>query len=1099
MKRLPTIILASLIILILIACSTQPAVTSTDTPPLGEDPMPGAELSVSASNETPKAGETIMLNIIISPNEDLQQADLSISHPKEAELVNGPFSWQGALTQGKDQRIQVEIKILEWPLSEPIKVTLVSGSYTFWSFWPEDGQNEDPEVQRGTPEGVYSTPRLEGVEPSASVALTLLAEPENPTPGETTRFIASMTAVSDFSGVSGQFELPPEFQIEPGSNLEWHGNLAQGVEQTIEIFATATGDPSGEARFVLDLKQGEIFWATHPFDHVQTLTPGYRPEGQFDESESEPPTMLQDEDAPPPDMQKSITRTLPLLDFTIIERTRNDDEMSFTVFLFANYDITNGFITIILPDSLALVEGELEWRGDLSANDSFALELRLARLSDQTGAIEIHFSSDQGEVEPYIYEIIFPKADAAGEESEAVQAGTLYLSGRFLYDENNSSANRRGIYWARVQVYDDDDLSGDDYVCYDTTDSDGYWSCSGTASDPFDNTLEIYARVRAYNSNNGVVKEMDGDEYRFKTSNHNMSESGGTHDFGWWLPGTQGGNPQDGAFHIHRMGTYGNNTSQYAGSETPPVDGESHYVTFYWPDTDGDNSSEYGGWNIYIEGPGSTDQDQWDESVILHEYGHYLMDHFAVLGSVDYCHPPTETPPCGHSFNSHEDPQTAYIEGWANYYQSATKRYYGLPDAHIYIETTWSFNMETSWHDPATTWDDAESTIACIMWDLNDSPNDDQNGDDVGDEINLGHNENHNTFSNINPSSYGTPVDIHAFYTSFRNRHSYDNQLIRIFYEHGIDKDFTSPTGSININSGATYATSTSVTLNLSSSDPYPGTGVTQMRFLNSGSSWTSWQSYVSSKSWTLTSSNGGKTVYVQYKDGSGNSSSSYSDSIILDNVDPTNPTSIWSSSHTPSVWSGDSTVDVNWSGAYDGTSGINGYGHYWSLGPTSLPSTVLDTTGTSDTSATLFSNDSWYFHVRTVDNAGNWNNGAAHYGPFYIDTLDPTSSADSLPATSCSPFLVSWSGWDSHSGVNLYYVQYRVGSRGVWTDWLVRTSRTSAVFGPTIPVIVTPGVTYYFRVRAIDNVGNLENYPTGDGDTWTTAAYCTYMPLTVK
>ena len=34
----------------------------------------------------------------------------------------------------------------------------------------------------------------------------------------------------------------------------------------------------------------------------------------------------------------------------------------------------------------------------------------------------------------------------------------------------------------------------------------------------------------------------------------------------------------------------------------------------------------------------------------------------------------------------------------------------------------------------------------------------------------------------------------------------------------------------------------------------------------------------------------------------------------------------------------------------------------------------------------------SWYLHVRTRDVAGNWAATAAHYGPFYIDTLAPTN-----------------------------------------------------------------------------------------------------------
>ncbi len=75
--------------------------------------------------------------------------------------------------------------------------------------------------------------------------------------------------------------------------------------------------------------------------------------------------------------------------------------------------------------------------------------------------------------------------------------------------------------------------------------------------------------------------------------------------------------------------------------------------------------------------------------------------------------------------------------------------------------------------------------------------------------------------------------------------------------------DTTPPTGSITINSGATYTNTTSVTINLSASDP---SGVSQMCISNTQSCIT-WESYTSSKSWTLPAGDGTKTVYVWYQD----------------------------------------------------------------------------------------------------------------------------------------------------------------------------------------------------------------------------------------
>ncbi len=1102
MKTCIRIVFVFLLFLFITACNTSPESVEENPAAIEIDPSAGVNLSVSASNERPAAGETVVLTVRVTPREEMQGAELLVDLPEDAQFANGRFSWQGDLLLNEPQTFEIAVQAKNWPLSEPVKITLTNNISTFWTYWPDANQsNMELESQ---PIQSMNSDSFVGAEPMPSVAVTLAVTPADPEPGQLTQFSAHMLAQSDFTGVQATFELPPAFQVEPGSSLTWEGDLVRGVEQTVELLATPNEVVEGEARFVLNTFDYETITAAHLFGPDQIVEPVYRPEGLFAEADdAEPefvPDVIIDEEAPAPDAA-ARPAPLPLVDFTVVERESDGNQETFTVFVFANADISNGRISIILPPTYGLVDGTLTWQGNLAANERMALEIVLERQSQDPTQLEIQFASDQGEVAPFIHQLVLPDESSATEPDGANEpTGTFNLSGRFLYDENlNPGTAARGMYYIRVEVYEDDSgfEGGDDFVCNDTTDGNGYWSCTGSASDVFDDTVELYARARAYNSNYGSVREPDGDEYRFVTTNHNMSESGGSYNFGSWWPGNQGGNPQDGAFHILKMGTYANTTTRNLGGEIPPISGQAHFVTFRWPDTDSDNSSEYSNWMVRIEGPGSTDPDEWDESVIMHEYGHYLMDHFAVLGSVSYCNDPGEVPPnCGHSFNSHEDAQTAYIEGYADYYQSAVKRYYGMANAHLYEETTWNVNLETSWHAPTITWDDAESTIAGILWDLNDAPNDDQDGDNVGDELNENHQEIHDTFSD-NPGGYGTPITIHGFYNSFRSRYAWDNELIRIYYEHGIDKDSVSPSGSMNINSNATYATSTAVTLNLSASDPYPGTGVTQVRMQNSGGSWSSWQSYAVTKNWTLSSANGTKTVYVQFRDGSGNVSSTVSDSIILDTIDPSNPASLWSSSHTPSVWSNDPTVTVYWAGATDNVSGVYGYGLYWDTLPTSPPAQIVDTTGTTDTSSALSTGNSWYFHLITRDNAGNWTNSPVHLGPFYIDTIDPVSAVDALPRSQCLPFPVSWGGSDAHSGVATYDVQYREGSGGSWQTWLSATNQTSAMFGP--PLAITGGETYYFRVRARDVAGNVESYPRGDGDASTMILHCVYLPFVTK
>jgi len=99
------------------------------------------------------------------------------------------------------------------------------------------------------------------------------------------------------------------------------------------------------------------------------------------------------------------------------------------------------------------------------------------------------------------------------------------------------------------------------------------------------------------------------------------------------------------------------------------------------------------------------------------------------------------------------------------------------------------------------------------------------------------------------------------------------------------------------------------------------------------------------------------------------------------------------------------------------------------------------------------------------------------------MDISPPQSQVGTLPPYErATGFLVQWSGKDDGlSGLAGYDVQYRLGSSGVWVDWQTGTTATSATFSET------PAATVYFRSRAQDNAGNLEDWPPGDGDTSTT------------
>ncbi|MHB9035783.1 MAG: carboxypeptidase-like regulatory domain-containing protein [Armatimonadota bacterium] len=103
-------------------------------------------------------------------------------------------------------------------------------------------------------------------------------------------------------------------------------------------------------------------------------------------------------------------------------------------------------------------------------------------------------------------------------------------------------------------------------------------------------------------------------------------------------------------------------------------------------------------------------------------------------------------------------------------------------------------------------------------------------------------------------------------------------------YYDSIIYDTLAPDGSVTINLGAQYTRIPNVNLTLSATDT--GSGVSQMRFSNDNLTWSAWESYATSKPWTLSSGDGLKTVYAQFQDAAGHIATC-TDSITLDSTIP--------------------------------------------------------------------------------------------------------------------------------------------------------------------------------------------------------------------
>ena len=187
--------------------------------------------------------------------------------------------------------------------------------------------------------------------------------------------------------------------------------------------------------------------------------------------------------------------------------------------------------------------------------------------------------------------------------------------------------------------------------------------------------------------------------------------------------------------------------------------------------------------------------------------------------------------------------------------------------------------------------------------------------------------------------------------------------------------DKTPPAASININSYASYSTSASVTIIISAKDKGSGMGKgAKMRFSNDNYNWSGADNYKSSKSWTLSSGDGTKTVYAKFCDAKGNwMKSAASDSITLDSSKPSKPSVTDGGSSTTST----SSLSANWS-ASDSTSGIAEY-QYQITSDSSAGTVIVSWTSTGTSASvtksglSLTTGKSYYFGVKAKNGAGLW------------------------------------------------------------------------------------------------------------------------------
>jgi hypothetical protein len=263
--------------------------------------------------------------------------------------------------------------------------------------------------------------------------------------------------------------------------------------------------------------------------------------------------------------------------------------------------------------------------------------------------------------------------------------------------------------------------------------------------------------------------------------------------------------------------------------------------------------------------------------------------------------------------------------------------------------------------------------------------------------------------------------------------------------------DATAPTGSLDINGGAEFTGSTTVTLNLHASDG-TGSGIAAYRIADgincSSASFVTVSPpispYDADVSHTLPSGDGPKTVCVEYKDAAGNLTSVPPASIILDTENPI--AKVDSGPHDPT---NQTSATFTFSSSKNGSTfrcRLDGGGFSSCTSPKVYPGPLADGPHTFSVRATYLGNE-----------------GPRTDYTWTIDTIPPETTIASTPPPS-----------SSSAGASFTFTSSEAGST-------FACSLDAGGFTPCASPQTYTGLgdgTHTFRVQAIDAAGNADTTP---------------------
>jgi hypothetical protein len=387
---------------------------------------------------------------------------------------------------------------------------------------------------------------------------------------------------------------------------------------------------------------------------------------------------------------------------------------------------------------------------------------------------------------------------ALGMQPAGASTFTVTATGRFAYTDD--LGRLIGINGARVEMCNDDSITGCPTMSVGVTDANGFYSITGSGGDFFDGPDPL-VKVTATGPS-GFVQPGNFPPVDYCFASLSRSNAGnGTINFGTltpsntvgcnWpysptSPGTDGAwqlwNNVKEAWDFMRAQTLRN-----PGADVPPV-------KVVWPMS----STAYSNNQINV-----ATNHAFREAAIFHEYGHHIMRNFAEAPAPNYNNGVCDTISLfnigGHCFWRSENTPIAWTEGWPSYFAEVMTTSLAKNDtiSSMFgcdpVVTTLCGSVEfPPQPSPDPNLANVEGTVAAILWDLVDGSTDNHDFDNSADALSIGFPAVWDVYMNRDPdpfTAHNKILNLDELWEGFAALRPLElNRLSAIYDENGITK-----------------------------------------------------------------------------------------------------------------------------------------------------------------------------------------------------------------------------------------------------------------------------------------------------------------------